>query len=392
MIASDAHVLVKFLLDSLADGGSAAVICNTVAAAQARYTALREAFDGVPAERRPELSLFHARFPFENRQQRECQALQRFGKEGAKVTFPNGSEWPVCRPERAVIVATQVIEQSLDLDFDVMVTEVAPIDLILQRLGRLHRHVRVRSSRLSSPRIVILEPKRSNAGTWDFGVSAFVYAEHVLLKSWLLLAGRQTFRLPEDLDELVEAVYESRKHPDGLEPVLAQQWSRSLDEMAKSQAEDATQAESRWLPKPNSDRRLYDFTRNPQEEDDPGVHKAFQAQTRLTEPQVTVIPLWGIGTRVFLDREGTREVSLDNEPKGERALDFLRREVVLTNKSVVCEMLNAPPPSGWVKSPWLRHHRVLKLDPTGHTRIGNRVVTLDDELGVVVDKMEDVAG
>ena len=81
----------------------------------------------------PELGLFHARYLYEDREKREDQALHRFGKP---------SDPKVRRPHRAVLVSTQVIEQSLDLDFDLMVTEMAPVDLVLQRAGRLHRHER----------------------------------------------------------------------------------------------------------------------------------------------------------------------------------------------------------------------------------------------------------
>ena len=110
--------VAAYLDEKLAGGGCAAVICNTVSRAQAVYQEVvnRGLAPG-------STYLFHARFPFAWRAATEAMVVNSFG--------PNGT-----RPERAIVVATQVIEQSLDLDFDLLVSELAPIDLLIQRAGR----------------------------------------------------------------------------------------------------------------------------------------------------------------------------------------------------------------------------------------------------------------
>jgi len=80
--------------------------------------------------------LFHARTIRKWRREREKEVRRKFGK-GEKQA--DGAYANPCRPDRAVLVATQVIEQSLDLDFDLMVTDLAPVDLVLQRAGRINR-------------------------------------------------------------------------------------------------------------------------------------------------------------------------------------------------------------------------------------------------------------
>ena len=100
-ISRDPQAIVSELRESLCEGGCAAVICNTVARSQEVYLAIRDAGIVSPDE----LVLFHARTPFAWRDQVEREVLSRFGKEGK-------------RPQKAIVVATQVIEQSLDLDFD----------------------------------------------------------------------------------------------------------------------------------------------------------------------------------------------------------------------------------------------------------------------------------
>src|SRR5208283_903598 len=89
------------------------------------------------------------------RKEIEDEVLDKFGKgkEGRKN---------LNRPTKSIVVATQVIEQSLDLDFDYMISDLAPIDLLIQRAGRLHRHSQNDSSRpenLKNPKMQIVSPQ-----------------------------------------------------------------------------------------------------------------------------------------------------------------------------------------------------------------------------------------
>jgi CRISPR-associated endonuclease/helicase Cas3 len=110
-----------------------ALMFNTVRSAQQAYETLKAALGEAV-----DICIFHARFTVQDRQEREKEVLAKFGK-----TAP--------RDEQRVLVATQVIEQSLDLDFDAMITELAPIDLLIQRAGRLHRHSRDSEGNLNPP-------------------------------------------------------------------------------------------------------------------------------------------------------------------------------------------------------------------------------------------------
>ena len=129
-------------------GAAIAYVRNTVDDAVDAWDALRA--------RGVEAMLFHARFAIGDRLAIERRVLERFGAAS--------------KNRSGVLVATQVIEQSLDLDFDVMVTDLAPIDLLIQRAGRLWRHIR--SDRpLSEPRLVVLSPDPDGpvAAHWSHG-------------------------------------------------------------------------------------------------------------------------------------------------------------------------------------------------------------------------------
>lgn len=127
-IAEQAAALIQ-------EGGCGAVIVNTVDRAQTLYSMLVAARDDpnrTDVGDDIQLVLFHARFPADDRAERETTVLELFG--GGEET----------RPRAALLIATQVAEQSLDLDFDFMLSDLAPVDLVLQRAGRMHRHERHR--------------------------------------------------------------------------------------------------------------------------------------------------------------------------------------------------------------------------------------------------------
>lgn len=189
---ADLDALTAALRDALADGGCAVVIRNTVARVQATADRLVEEFGS------DNVTVAHSRFLAVDRARLDAELIRRFGPPGATTD----------RPAQHVVVASQVVEQSLDVDFDLMVTDLAPVDLVLQRLGRLHRHDRERPERLCEPRVLLTgvddwaaAPVRATPG------SRRVYGEYPLLRSAALLTWAKTITIPTDIAPLVQAAY-----------------------------------------------------------------------------------------------------------------------------------------------------------------------------------------
>ena len=180
--------VARALLEGIAQGGCAAWIVNTVGEAQEAYRLVREL-----AGDDTEVLLFTSRFRMADRRRLERGVLRRFGPDGK-------------RPHKSILIATQVVEQSLDLDFDLMVSHVAPIDLILQRLGRMHRHDRLRPPGLGNPRLILTCPEERGEET-RWGPTRYVYDTTVLRLTLAALRERTSIAIPADIRELVETVY-----------------------------------------------------------------------------------------------------------------------------------------------------------------------------------------
>jgi CRISPR-associated endonuclease/helicase Cas3 len=193
-LATDEDVdrVVELAWTVTANGGCVCVLLNTVAHAQKVFGRLQQVATDADAV---DLTLFHARFPAWRRAELENKVEEQFGQGGA-------------RPARAILVATQVVEQSLDVDFDVLLTQLAPMDLLLQRLGRVWRHERpVPRPTGDRPRVIVLCPSRDDrAGT--MGASRAIYGRLALLRSAGLLDSRTELLIPGEIRALIEAAYD----------------------------------------------------------------------------------------------------------------------------------------------------------------------------------------
>ena len=172
-------------------GGCLCVMMNTVHRAQQVYLELK---------RRGENSvmIFHARYRMGRRAEIEQECLQIFGKHGR-------------RPDRMILVCTQVVEQSLDLDFDGMITELAPVDLLIQRAGRVHRHEGThRPDGFKKPEVIVLLPTDSASIDLEKRYMPFstIYAPCLLHTTEHWLDKGRTVHMPEDVRQSIEQVYE----------------------------------------------------------------------------------------------------------------------------------------------------------------------------------------
>jgi CRISPR-associated endonuclease/helicase Cas3 len=371
---NDPAGVAQRLAQELGEGGNAAVVCNTVARAQAMYQVLRDALPGW------DVRLLHARFRFCDRAAREPALFASYGPPGEHVA----------RPQRSVLVATQVVEQSLDLDFDVMVSDLAPVDLLLQRSGRLHRHRdRTRPARHQAPRLGLMLPALSPEGAPAFLRSdTAVYDEHVLLRTWLAVHDRPAIAVPHALDALISAVYDDPM-PDSLSTALQAAWHRTAAGLAEARAHEIAEAERRWIREPDADEPLYRIMREPHDEDDPGLHPAHQALTRLAEPSVTLVLLHD-GPDGPLLEPGGAAAAWDLGPIGiEATIALLQRSVSISDRRVVHQLARTPIPPGWQQSPQLRYARPLVLDAARAARVGRWIVRCDVELGVVITDAEE---
>jgi CRISPR-associated endonuclease/helicase Cas3 len=368
---ADTAGLADELVAALASGGCAACLCNTVGRAQEVYQGLREALQphGV------DVYLFHARYPFGTRQERECLALRLFGKDRGR------------RPHSAVLVATQVVEQSLDLDFDLMVTEMAPIDLVLQRAGRLHRHDtgEQRPPGLEKPRLWLLRPDIDAEGLPDFGPSRWVYEEYILLKTWETLKDRDLVSVPADVEALIEEVYANDPEAVtegawGARLALAQEHFRTRQQQMEDRATEA------HLRPPTYRGELAELTNRRLEEDAPDLNPLLQAQTRWSDgPSVEVVCLYGEGDRWYADRALTMPIdptSTFDEATTER---LLQRTVRLSMRKIASHFLATDAPAAWRRQASLRHMRPAVFDADGVLRGDGFTLRLDEDLGLMVE-------
>ncbi len=179
-------------------------IANTVARAQAWYKA-------AIAERTQdefEMGILHARFPSARREEIEHRWMEALGKETKS------------RPNGCLLIATQILEQSVDIDADWMISELAPSDMLLQRMGRLWRHSRdSRPCARAEMVITTQDPSRSKTRDEVRDVlgkeNCLVYAPYVLMRTYSVWKPRNEVKLPSDIRDVIEATYVDARDLEG---------------------------------------------------------------------------------------------------------------------------------------------------------------------------------
>ena len=356
---------------AVADGGCVLVVCNTVRRAQDTFAAVKHQLEGVRWGDQTDVHLLHARLLFADRDDRERHVLDSFG--------PRGN-----RPDRAIVVATQVVEQSLDLDFDLIVSDLAPVDLLLQRMGRLHRHARPRPPHLSEPELVVVGFSRGSDGSAVFPAgSVTVYGQHLLVRTIAWTADRHSVQIPHDLPVLVDGVYGDQPVPD---PLLLAQAVAAESEFSEQIAHDSNEAKLRYLASPDDLAVLATATAEAGADDNPELHQRLQALTRLAGPSVEIIALSASGEQLTCGPDGP-PVDTAQRPDRHTTRALLGRSVSITQLGLVQALTASPVPTGWQESPWLRHHRPVVFDADASAIVGRWELRLDPDLGLVISRI-----
>ena len=380
----DLDELVSLLKERLEDGGCAAVVRNTVTRVQETADRLVKEFG------EDEVTVTHARFLSCERAAKDRELLRRFGPPGKDTE----------RPKRHIVVGSQVLEQSLDLDFDLMVTDLAPVDLLLQRIGRLHRHDRSRPAGLEQATCVIVGVEDwSGAPVRAVKNSRRIYGDHLLLRSAALARERDLVSLPGDIPQLVQAAYGDR-------PVGPDTWQPAMAEAAAKAAREAEQraaaARGFLLGPPHGGRdSLVGW-------DEAGVgevsedHPRTVAQVRDGAESLEVLVVQrdadgGLLTPTWLDEVGGQQVPLDLEVPEELARTVaacsLRLPLSMSHPGVLDDVIAALEKNHYTsfdQSPLLRGQLVLVLDEDRRTHLtcgkANFQLTYDQRRGLLCER------
>ena len=214
LLQQDPQLAVQEALERAAAGQQVLWIENTVKDAQQRYLDLAAR----AAELGLDCGLLHSRFSMRDRTRIEERWVDQFGKPG----------WPRRGERGRILVGTQVLEQSLDIDADFLVSRFAPTDMLLQRLGRLWRHAQTPRASGAVCEAWLLTPALDEAietPVKAFGASAHVYSPYVLCRSLQAWQARTQLDLPQEIRGLIERTYAEREEVGAMA-----RWLHELDE------------------------------------------------------------------------------------------------------------------------------------------------------------------
>lgn len=237
-----------------AEGAHVLVIRNTVKACQRLFEEIDKRYAlRVEHDAGEVATPHHSRYCAADRKRLDDHIETVYGKH----EIEENGEKQIVRPTdgHVITVATQTVEQSLDIDADLLITDLCPMDVLLQRIGRLHRHDREgrRSEAHTNPHCLVLTPavrdltaaidSDSGKGYPGPGLGS-VYGDLCIIEAtWRALAKRHevggTLSIPDDNRTLVEEA----THPDVIRDIASdnswQKHAQAVSEMAREETADA---------------------------------------------------------------------------------------------------------------------------------------------------------
>lgn len=338
-LGTDDEELIQHVLSAISGGGIAGVIVNTVKRAQELAKLMT---DKCPT------MVLHSAFLASDRTTKERLIQKAVGK-GAT------------RPDRLVVIGTQVLEQSLDIDFDVLFTDIAPMDLLLQRAGRLHRHDIDRPATLIQPTMYVMAA--TTPGVYGNDNQA-IYELFLLMRTDAALPS--SIRLPADISPLVQQVYTDN---EALSTARVREAKRIFD-VHLARATNNAKDYQIGLPtfKPSKD--LHGWLDRGQPDVDHDDILASAAVRDIVETLEVILVCYTKAGISLLDGRLLTDVS--EQEIAEQVIRLPHRVTTDINKTITTlEIHTAQRFPEWQQSPWLHGALALVLDEHGNAELNN---------------------
>jgi len=378
-LADDLPALTDLLREQLAEGGCALVVRNTVARVQETAAVLRAALGPDTP-----VSVAHSRFMAVDRAAKDLWLRDTFGPPGTG-----------CRPYRHVVVASQVAEQSLDIDFDLLVTDLAPADLVLQRIGRLHRHPRGRPVPVATPICWIAGADWAQEPPLPAAGSRRVYHVATLLRSAAVLLpylDGAPLRLPVDIAPVIQTAYGSEPiGPPSWRATMAEAEAKQRDEFAakelKADSFRLSNVAERGVP------LIGWLSGGVGKADDHAAQGHVRESAESLEVLLLVRTSAGLVLPPWIDGGGV-PVPTDSVPRWPLPRQIARCTLPLPRAmtapdvidEVIAELERRTDVSAWQDSHWLSGELVLEIDPDGRATVAGFDLHYDPDDGLRVTR------
>jgi CRISPR-associated endonuclease/helicase Cas3 len=366
--------LTDKLDELLKGGGCAGVVVNTVKRAQDLAERLREHFG------EETVRLLHSRFLAPDRSAKEEMIRKELGKPGKSN-----------RPQKRIVVGTQVLEQSLDIDFDILATDICPMDLLLQRIGRLHRHKRIRPEKLRSALCLILG---LDGESFDSSTK-IIYGEYLLMRTRALVP--QKLILPQDIPQLVQDAYDEDKDPhpqpagylqakETEEKKIADKEKRARDFRISPLWADPEQNLAGWLDTDVSEKHGEAAVRDTDES-----IEVLLVQEK-NDSRICFLPWIDDGGEITIYQPPDDYCARMLACQRIRLPRLLCASWAIDKTIAELELLNSERLSAWQESKWLKGELFLILDEAYSANLGGYRLTYDRYYGLLYEKEDRADG